>query len=58
MPPHDAVDRDESTKVVVAVAMGTDAGGGAAATDGIPVSANPTAERRRAKAVSAPAPER
>jgi hypothetical protein len=58
MPPHEAVDRDESTKVIVVDATGTDAGAAAEATGGVPTSASPAAERRRAMAVSAPAPER
>jgi hypothetical protein len=58
MPPHDAVERDESTKVIVAVATGTDTGAAADTTGGVPPTASSTAESRRAKAVSAPILER
>jgi hypothetical protein len=57
-PPHDAVERDESTKVIVVVAASTDTGAAADTTGGVPPTTSPTAERRRAKAVSAPILER
>src|SRR5580700_6901771 len=61
MPPHEAVERDESTKVIVVVTTGTDAGAAAETTGGVPATASPATERRRkggrAMAVSAPTPE-
>jgi hypothetical protein len=49
-PPHDAVGRDESTKVMVVVATGTDAA--PATADGVPTPASPVAERQTPKATA------
>jgi hypothetical protein len=50
-PPHDAVARVVSTKVIVVVATATGTGtvAAAATADGVPTTASPVAERRRPK---------